>query len=510
MTMQIDRRQFVQLLGAMSASMSLAAGAQTPADEAAVLLGLPRTAGATLNRKNVVATQVKAYAWQDEGIETLLDNLQQKGNINTVFAFTFLTPSGRIEAGGPIKLPDHGKYGPADVGGAFFDADPKYFANTSLKLGHSPDPFNVIAEVGPKMKARGMDFFVWDYNNTSPTMTALFPGFQDVCEIDIYGRRTDSACWNHPNYRAQLNSRISAYLLQYPNEVAGIIWGCERMGPLDNLIGGGWTTSGISCFCHFCQTKARERGIAVERAREGLIALDKLFAAAKKQQRPTDGYFVSFWRILLQYPEALAWQTLWNDSYHEVRGELYGTAKNLAPKKPFGFHLVQNVTFSPFYSAADDYARIKHYTDFVKIATYSNSGGERMAGFISHLASTIFADSTPEVLTPVYYDMMGYKEKPYKEISREGLDASDYIGRETSRAIADTNHEIEIYTCVDINVPMPPGSIESTPDRVKAEVIAALSAGPDGIVLCREYTEMTLANLTAAGDASRLFFANHA
>jgi hypothetical protein len=41
---------------------------------------------------------------------------------------------------------------------------------------------------------------------------------------------------------------------------------------------------------------------------------------------------------------------------------------------------------------------------------------------------------------------------------------------------------------------------------VKAEVDAALGAGADGIVLSREYTEMMLANLTAAGDASRAFF----
>ncbi len=506
--MQFNRRRFVEMLGAASAGMGLMARAQTPADEAATLRHQTRPANPTINRKNLVGTQVKAYAWQDEGIDKLLDNLQQKGNVNTVFAFTFLTDNGRIEAGGPIKLPDHGKYGRSDIGGAYFDADAKYFADTTLKLGHSPDPFNVIAEVGPKMKALGMDFFAWDYNNTSPNMTALFPGFQDVCEVDIYGRRTDSACWNHPNYRAQLNARISTYLLQYPDEVAGIIWGCERMGPLDNLIGGGWSTPGISCFCEFCRAKGRERGIDAERARAGLIETDKLFAAAKKQERPADGYFVSFWRILLQYPEVLAWHTLWNDSYHEVRGELYGTAKTLAPKKPFGFHMVQNITFSPFYSAADDYARLKHYTDFVKIATYSNSGGERMAGFISHLATTIFADSTPEVLTPVYYDLMGYKEKPYAEIIREGLNADDYIGHETRRAISDSNHEIQVYASVDINVPMPPGSVESTPERVKAEVDAALGAGADGIVLSREYTEMMLANLTAAGDASRAFFSN--
>jgi hypothetical protein len=337
-------------------------------------------------------------------------------------------------------------------------------------------------------------------------MAQLFPGFTDVCEIDVYGKRTDSACWNHPNYRAQLTGRVESYLSQYPNEVAGIMWGCERMGPLDNLIGGGWATKGISCFCEFCCAKGRARGISSERAKLGLIQLDELFKAAGKHKRPNDGYFVTFWRTLLEYPEILSWHSLWNDSYHEVRAELYGTAKTLAPKKPFGFHIVQNVTFSPFYSAVDDYAKIKNYSDFIKIASYSNAGGGRMASFISHLCSTIFADTTPQEFTPVYYKMMGYDDKPYDEIMKNGL-SPNYVASETKRALADTNHETQVYASIDIDVPLQPGEKKTTPEGVKAEVTAALDAGADGIVLSREYTEMWLANLTAAGDTSRAIFA---
>ena len=47
----------------------------------------------------------------------------------------------------------------------------------------------------------------------------------------------------------------------------------------------------------------------------------------------------------------------------------------------------------------------------------------------------------------------------------------------------------------------------ATPDGVKAEVRASFDAGADGIVLSREYTEMWLANLSAAGDATRAIFA---
>jgi hypothetical protein len=500
MSLEFTRRRFVQLLAALSATSS--PGARAQAKTAAP----PVSPRKTVNRKNVVATQVKAYAWLDEGIDTLLDNLQQKGNINTVFAFTFLSEP--TDASGAIPLPDHGTYSKAhpEIGGAFYDYNLKYFAGTTLKEFHADSKFNVIAEVGPKMKARGMDFFAWDYNNSNANMMRLIPGFTQVAEIDVYGRRTDSACWNHRNYRALLTGRIESYLLQYPDQVAGIIWGCERMGPLDNMIGGGWATTGISCFCSYCRAKARDRDISVERARQGFIKLDQLFQAAAKQQRPFDGYFVTFWRILLEFPEVLAWHKMWNDSYHEIRSELYGTAKALAPQKPFGFHIVQNVTFSPFYSAADNYAELQNCTDFIKIATYNTAGGGRMASFIHRLCSTVFADASPQDFTPFYYKLMGYDEAPYDQLAATGLSA-DYISRETKRAIADTGHSIQVYSSVDINVPIQPGWKKTTPEGVKTEVRAAFAAGADGVVLSREYTEMWLANLAAAGDATRELFA---
>src|ERR1700743_2544706 len=98
MNPELNRRRFVQMMAALSAGAGMRAKGQAKA-------AAPRpNPNATVNRKNVVGTQVKAYAWMDEGIDKLLDNLQEKGNINTVFAFTFLAGSGRIEKGGPFIL----------------------------------------------------------------------------------------------------------------------------------------------------------------------------------------------------------------------------------------------------------------------------------------------------------------------------------------------------------------------------------------------------------------------
>jgi hypothetical protein len=510
MIVEFDRRKFVQLLGGLSAEFGLLAnkvtpaGAQEPTRRTAAAVSADRSA--TINRKNVVAIQVKPFAWIDEGIDRLLDTLQEKGDVNTVFVYTYDYDPNRTTNGGPIPLPDHGKYGSGKLrtGGAFYDYDAKYFRDTTLKDFRSPDEpgFNVITAVAPKMKARGMDFFAWDYNNAFPVMMQSIPGFTEVAEIDVYGRRTTSACFNNPNYRAHLTGKIESYLSQYPGEVNGIMWGCERMGPIDNMIGGGWATTGISCFCSFCAAKGKDRGISIERARQGYLKLDSLFRSAAERHRPSDGYLVVFMRTLFEFPEILSWHTLWNDSYHEVRSELYGTAKSIAPHKPFGFHIVQNVTFSPFYSAVDDYTKVADYADFLKIATYNNAGGPRMAHFIDRLCSTIFADASPSDLQPLYYKMMGYEEAPLGQIVTDGLSA-EYVARETRRALEDTGGRVQIYPGIDLDVPTAPGEKHTKPDDVRGAIKAAFNAGANGVVLSREYHEMWLANLSAAGETLR-------
>ena len=84
----LDRRSFVQLLGGAAAGAGLGvlpeAAAQARAGSATIGRPPANRADTTL-KKNVVAIQVKPFCWVDEGIDQVLDNLQQKGNVNTVF-----------------------------------------------------------------------------------------------------------------------------------------------------------------------------------------------------------------------------------------------------------------------------------------------------------------------------------------------------------------------------------------------------------------------------------------
>lgn len=455
------------------------------------------------HRKPYIAIQVPPFCFVDEGTDKVLDIVQEKANINTVWAYTFTYSHHRLRRDQSIPLPDHGvwEFEPDYSGGAFFDYDKKYFRGTILDDFRSPDykGINIIKELAPKAKARGMDVFAWDYLDHSPER---MPNSSKILEVDVYGRRVDSACLNNEDFRNHLFGKIETYLKQYP-ELAGISEGCERQGPLMNMIGGGWTIPHITCFCSYCAAKGRERGISLERAKRGYVELARLFQAAGADRRPIDGYFVTFWRLLLEYPEILAWENLWTDSYHEVRSQIYGIAKSIAPEKPLGWHIMHNMTLSPFYRAEENYAEAGLWADFIKPALYNNSGGPRMVRFLDCLHANVFHDAKPEDFLPLYYRIMNYeKEAPYDKLSVAGL-SSDYVFRETQRAIAGVRGEIPVYPGIDIDIPTQPGHKRTEPDDVRQAVKAAFAGGAAGVVLSRRYSEMKLANLAGAGQGLR-------
>jgi hypothetical protein len=500
-SIHIARRRFLSIASAIAAwaGRGLAPAAANAQEERPAR-------GPVLHRKPYIALQIGAVSFVDEGTEKVLDILQEKAHVNTLWLNTYTYDRGT----GGRQIPNHPfpDHGPQTLdsdfqGGAFYNYNPKFFERTSLNEFRSPsyNRMDIIQEVVPKAKKRGMDVFAWDYNNADPSMGRLLKNYSRVLEVDVHGRPGETPCFNNSDYREHLFGKIEDYLKTYP-DLAGIAWGCERMGPLMNMIGKQWGTPFITCFCADCQRKARDRSISVDRARAGYIALARLFQAAHEQHRPSDGYFVTFWRTLLEYPEILAWEKLWTDSYHDVRAQIYGIAKVIAPEKPLGFHIMHNNTLSPFYRAEEDFSRTKDYADFVKQVVYNNCAGARMAAFLDGLGSNVFADAKPEEFLPLYYKIMNYEEAGYKDLPKSGLSAG-YVATETKRAIAGVNGEIPVYPGIDIDVPTAADQKQTSPEDVRQAVKAAFAAGAQGVVLSRKYSEMKLANLAGAGEGLR-------
>ena len=453
----------------------------------------------------LIGIQAGAVSFVDEGVDAVLDVFQKQGQVNTIFLATFTYGrgiAGRQVPGQP--LPDHGKQEYDDQafrGGNYAKPHPQFYEKTVLKSTKAPDhgDLDILELVLPKAHQRGMKVYCW-YEDV---FAAQVPDIAPLREIDLDGRRANTLCPLHPDYRNFLIGLTEDYCKSY--EIDGLMWGSERQGPLNNAITHAADPARATCFCELHQKAARERGIDPKRAIEGYRKLAEFVRSAASGQRPGDGYFVTFWRLLLEYPEILAWEKLWTDGKHDVYGDIYRSAKAARPAVQVGFHIWHQNSFSPLFRAEQDYAAFAKVADYLKIVLYNNCGGPRYAHAVDTFASTIFHDVPPDELQSFFNHVLGYgEERGHAELPTAGLSA-DYVARETRRALADVAGKCRIYPGIDIDIPTDAGQKKTTPEDVYAATLAGLKAGAQGVIFSRKYSEMRLANLAAGGKAVREF-----
>jgi hypothetical protein len=479
---------------------------KTAATAAAVTALTPSILRAAEKTARMTGIQVGAVSFLDEGAEQVLDILQERGAVNTLFlaAFTYGRGIGGRQVPGQ-PLPDHGKqeYDLKFHGGNFATPHKEFYTRTHLPPVKAPDhgDYDLLADILPRAHKRGMKVYAWYEDNFGKDI----PGIENVQEVDLSGRRASTLCPLHPDYREFLTALTADYCWSY--ELDGLMWGSERQGPLFNAIGakvGAGDPSRVTCFCEFHQAAAKDRGIDVARAKEGFAKLGQFITTARDGQRPNDGYFVTFWRLLLEYPELLAWEKLWTDGKHAIYTDIYHAAKKSRATVQVGFHIWHNNSFSPFFRAEQDYAAFAKVADFLKIVVYNNCGGPRYAGYIDNMANGILRDLPKDEVLRVNNAWLDYtNEAALDKLPTAGLSA-DYVFRETKRALADVaGTGCKIYPGIDIDVPTEAGQKKTAPDDVYAATAAGLKAGADGVLFSRKYSEMKLANLAAGGKAVR-------
>lgn len=496
---ELSRREFTKLIGAAGIASSF--------------LQQPQTVGRT------VGIQVGAVSFVDEGVESVLDGFQRNANVNALFIASFTYGrgiAGRQVPGQP--LPDHGKqeYDTDFYGGNFARTHEQYYAHTSLKKIDAPDHpgFDVLASVLPQAHSRHMKAYCW-YEDV---FRRDLEGIDRLQEVTLSGKKASTLCFHNPEVQAFWRALTEDYVRSYP--VDGLMWGSERQGPFGDAIGamhGGARSNPleVTCFCDFCRGEAKSRGIDVQRAVEGYTKLASLVRASRAASRPADGYFVSFWRLLVKYPEILAWEKLWNDGQQSTYANIYRLAKSIRPDIAVGWHIWHNNSFSPFYRAEQDYADFRQYSDFLKVVMYNNCGGPRLGSYISSVSRTLFGDFSPEEVLDLTYKLQKYREADLAELPRRGLSAG-YVEQETQRAVTGVSSPsaesasaakipgaTKIWPGIDIDIPTGPDEKKTEPQDVRDAVRAALRAGADGVILSRKYSEMRLANLLAAGEALR-------
>jgi hypothetical protein len=486
----MDRREFIETSGVLAGG--------------AMLKGIPGTQPAP--KPPMLGIQVGAVSFVDEGTDRVLDGLREMASINTLFVASFTY--GRGIAGRQLSnqpLPDHGKqeYDTATFrGGNYATPHPQYYRNTSITPERAPDHpgYDVLADVLPRAHQRGMKVIAW----FEDVIAGDVPGFDQAREVVLTGPRSTFACSRNPNTRNFWLGLVGDYLRSY--DVDGLMWGSERQGPLGSVLGtnhGGTGAGGrVACFCQYCTEAAKQQGINVDRARQGFTELTKWSAAVAGGQKPADGAFVTFWRLLVRYPEILAWERLWNEALYDTYRDMYKLAHEIAPVKGMGWHVWHNNSFSPFYRAEQDYAEFSQYSDFLKVVMYGFCGGERLAQYVRGANRSLFADLTPDATLALTYDLQQYHDRPLNELAAAGL-GPDYVRRETARALAGAGSTMKIWPGIDVDIPTAATSKKSQPEDVYEAVKAAFAGGAHGVLLSRKYSEMRLDNIRAAGRAVR-------
>jgi hypothetical protein len=501
--LESSRRSFLKGVGALPLFAML-----TPrhGDSSAANIRTQDGAPALKGGNRVVAIQVGARSFVDEGVDRVLDTFQQRAGVNVVMPAVFTYGrglSGRQIPGQP--LPDHGVQAYDEIhGGSYSKLYPEFSSKSVIQNVRAPElgEFDILADVIPKAKARGMQTYCLFEEAYNPQ---LMPGFEKIAEVDLNGGIGRSTCFNNPNARSFLAALVENWFSH--NELDGMMWESERQGPLNETLGVHFGKLNgdprIFCFCEYCVNKGRDQGIKVDRVRTGYAALDEWGKQSVKFNRGDGGGFVSLWRVLLDYPEILEWHKFWLHSQEEVYGLLYRAVKSINPKAHVGWHIMHLVTMSPFYQADQNYSRIAKVADFLKPCPYNNCAGPRFAQYIRNVNSTVFRDLTGDEVLDLHYRLLGYEHEPSLEkLPTSGMSA-EYVAHETRRAIAEVNGAIPIYPGIDVDIPTGLNEKRTEPTDVKAAVLAAFRAGAPGVVLSRKYAEMKLTNLAGAGEALR-------
>ena len=465
----------------------------------------------------MIGIQIGPESFVDEGVDALLDWLNQKAGVNNVCLTTFTYGQGFAGRMGAGRLfPGHGELaskGSPFHGGNFATPHAQYYTNTVLKDTRAPDHGgrDVLAEVISAAHKKGMKVFCGVEDRWDRAFDV--PALEECAEVDLRGRRSFdrsrsvTTCTFNPNIKAFWTGLTKDLCSSYA--IDGLLFENERSGPLMNVLGVTpfrktvGDTSHVSCFCSFHEQAAKQRGIDFQRAKQGYERLYSFVQAALKDERPADGYYVTFQQILRDFPEIEAYDRMCDEGKIRIVEEMQAAMKGVRKDLQLIFHIEQTISFNPFTRATLNYEHLWDKADFLKPATYNNCAGERYANFVHTLGATVFRDIPQDELFTLLNHWLNYEGlAPLAQLPTAGLPAS-YIGRETKRALADVKGRCGILPGIDVNVPVEEGSRIASPEDTYAATFAALEGGAQGIVLSRKYSEMRKANLEGAGRAIR-------
>lgn len=451
-----------------------------------------------------IGIQIGAISFVDEGVEPVLDLLQEKAGVNALLISALswsIGNAGRAAFG----FPDHGVQEPDNLqGGAFFETDPDYYQATFHKKFAAPDPlyagFDTLADVIPAARARGMKVYPYYCETSSSAIRSLWqPGFPHFLDRDHWGKVATRPSLLNPEYRTWWRSVIEDWFKNH--DLQGLLWGVERQSPLMDIFRADSSTG----FDDYFKAEARARNIDVQRAIDGYRKIDVFLRGVRSGERPRDGVFVTLLRHLLHHPEVLMWEKMWLDAHQDFYHEIAGLVKFFDPSYEVGLGVWQVInTYNPYLRAQYDASDFAEYADWLKPVLYHTPAGARFAGFAESWHKGVLADATPDGAYHALATILGIEDfiAPRQEGAMAGF-KPDYVQQWTEDLIAATGGRCKVYPGIGVGVGHAGESKAITPDEVKDAIHAGFEGGASGVLISRNYSEAELRNVEAVGAALR-------
>lgn len=459
-----------------------------------------------------IGLQISPISFLDEGVEPLLDTLQERFGVNVLLIGT-LSWLG-LKVGRRISwelegFPDHGVQQPDQMrGGSYIRHRPEFYRNTMISDFSNRDPGlegqDILEQVIPAARSRGMKVMpeimepLFKYADHGAATTVQIPNLPQLLEIDQFGRIGSEPSTSNPHYRAWLHSVLEDYARHY--DIDGVMWCNERRSPLDNLIAG----NPANDFSAAARREAAERGIDVKGVLAAFGEVYTYFQDARRGAGGRDGYFIGFLRTLLRNPEVLIWERFWLERNQDLDRELYGIVKWCNPSLSFGLNVWNRNHFNPLRKAQWPWLEQTTYCDWVKPITYQHQAGGTYQKEMSDLHRSVLRDFTPEEFTPLMYRLLGLDEAPWSELMARGMDPDTYVGGQARATVAAVEGRVPVYMGIGVDAPRThPEQAVCTPDTVYRSVLASYREGASGIVYSPNYAGMNHSSLDGGARALR-------
>ena len=321
--------------------------------------------------------------------------------------------------------------------------------------------------------------------------------------IDCFGNPYNFACVNKPDWRKFQTALHNDLFEQHPY-LKGFLFMHERSASFMPIFKPDtWRGDyNPSCFCEHCRAKGESRGIDAEKAAKGFRKMVSLFKD-RKADLIRGGIMVGFWRILMEYPETLAWEKLQWDSFHDYRLAIVKAIKESKPNAVIGYHFQHHGLYGSLdYRAGDDPKLATEFADWVKPSLYAGASGQRYFDLLKKAQQSYLSDFDLETAHRVLSGWFNRSpENGWELLENESLAQSpfspDWVRSEAKR-IKESVSPLAMNAGLGIGVPG--GEDVETPEYIAACTQACFDAGTDGIMLSRHYHEMRPELVKAAGE----------